>query len=290
MNDEIHSIFQHPQLAYLMLKNALASYQKTPDKLAPIELAAVEKQARLQYDLEEKILSSKQAKKVIVEPKKIERALETIQQDYSDQDSFVQELAQHGMTLENFRVALARELQTEAILDSIGASVGELINEVDAQIYYYLHLNQFQQPEKRTVRHILITINDDLAENTHEAAKSRITQIAHSLQHDPQLFIEQAKKFSECPSALEGGLIGSIPRGQLYPQLDAVLFAMAENQISQIIESPMGFHLLLCEKIMPGRLIPYAEVQDRLLKQLKTRYRSRLQKQWLSQLSSEHNR
>jgi peptidyl-prolyl cis-trans isomerase C len=290
MNDKIHSIFQQSQLAYLMLKNALASYQKTPDKLASTELAAVEKQARLQYDIEEKVLSSKQAQQITVEPSQVDRALEAIQQDYSDQDSFVQELARHGMTLENFRVALARELQTEAILDSIGASVCELINEVDAEIYYYLHRNKFQQPEKRTVRHILITINDDLAENTREVAKNRLTEIAHRLQHNPQLFIEQAKKFSECPSALEGGLIGSIPHGKLYPQLDEVLFAMAENQISQITESPMGFHLLLCEKIIPGRLIPYAEVQDRLLTQLKTRYRSLSQKRWLSQLSSEYNR
>lgn len=290
MNDKIHSIFQQSQLAYLMLKNALASYQKTPDKLASTELAAVEKQARLQYDIEEKVLSSKQAQQITVEPSQVDRALEAIQQDYSDQDSFVQELARHGMTLENFRVALARELQTEAILDSIGASVCELINEVDAEIYYYLHRNKFQQPEKRTVRHILITINDDLAENTREVAKNRLTEIAHRLQHNPKLFIEQAKKFSECPSALEGGLIGSIPHGKLYPQLDEVLFAMAENQISQITESPMGFHLLLCEKIIPGRLIPYAEVQDRLLTQLKTRYRSLSQKRWLSQLSSEYNR
>jgi len=284
MIDNIHSISHSTQLAYLVLKNALNLYQKNPHELDATQRAAVVKQARVQYDIESKVLSSSYAQQIQLEPSQIDAALTQVKNRYPDEQTFIQDLAQHGMTPDNFYQALSRELTVETIFDTIGAASSELISEVDAQIYYYLHPNQFQQPEKRTVRHILITINEELAENTREAAKNRLTKIANTLQHHPQQFIEQAKKFSECPSALEGGLIGSIPRGKLYPQLDEVLFSMRQNHISDLVESPMGFHLLWCEKIIKARLIPFAQIKEQLLKQLKTRYQRIAQKQWLSKL------
>jgi len=101
----------------------------------------------------------------------------------------------------------------------------------------------------------LVTLNDDLPDNTRPVAQSRIEAIAARLARDPKRFEEQAMKHSECPSALQGGLLGEVPRGQLYPELDAALFLMQEGEVSAILESPMGLHLLRCESITPAAVL-----------------------------------
>jgi len=61
-------------------------------------------------------------------------------------------------------------------------------------------------------------------------------------------FADLALKHSECPTALQGGVLGIVPRGKLYPELDAVLFSLKVGAVSDIVESEIGFHLLLCKQ------------------------------------------
>ncbi|MBK7954464.1 MAG: peptidylprolyl isomerase [Candidatus Accumulibacter sp.] len=66
------------------------------------------------------------------------------------------------------------------------------------------------------LRHILVTIHEQLADNQRQPARDRIEAIRSRLLKEPQRFAEQALKHSECPTAINGGLLGSVPRGQLY--------------------------------------------------------------------------
>jgi peptidyl-prolyl cis-trans isomerase C len=135
------------------------------------------------------------------------------------------------------------------------------------------------------VRQILIVINPKNPENTRRSARKRLFNIAIRLRRKPQSFAEQAKKYSECPNASEGGLIGQVSRGTLSPELDEVLFALQENEISRIIESPVGFHLLLCEAIHPaGAPLSFEEAEPHILELLQARRGELYQQNWLEQL------
>lgn len=271
-------------LAFLILRTALNLYQKSPTDLPAPELATVENQARLQYEIEALVLASPEAIEVIVPTSQLEMAVAEIQNHYTNEEQFQQDLVNHGMDLENFRQALYRQLRVETVLKRVGARA-EPVNETDAKIYYYMHPDQFQQPELRTTRHILITINPEYPENTRRAARKRLFNIAIRLRRRPQTFAEQAKKHSECTTALEGGLLGAVSRGQLYPELDEALFSLQLHEISKIVESPLGFHLLLCEEIHPAGLISFEEATPDLLATLQERRREFYQNHWLQQLS-----
>ena len=108
---------------------------------------------------------------------------------------------------------------------------------------------QFRRPETRLARHILITINDTIAENTRSAAGKRINAIQARLAKEPQRFEEQALKHSECPTALDGGKLGDLPRGKLFPELDKALFELKAGEVSGVLESELGFHVLRCDTI-----------------------------------------
>ena len=140
----------------------------------------------------------------------------------------------------------------------------------------------FEQPETRTVRHILVTINDDYQENDRETARKRMEDVLQRVRKKPKRFDEQALKHSECPTAMNGGLLGKIPKGQLYPELDEVLFSMKEGEVSDIVESTIGFHILYCEKVRLAGPVSFKEAEQRVIEKLQSRRKRMCQRNWVA--------
>lgn len=133
-----------------------------------------------------------------------------------------------------------------------------------ARYRYFNYQHHFEAPELRTARHILITVNPDYVENTRLAAMARMQEIAGRLRGRANRFHDMARRYSECPTAMEGGCLGEVRRGTLYPELDAELFRVNEGEVSGIVESEIGLHILLCEKIKPGRRTSYSKAAPRV--------------------------
>ncbi len=84
--------------------------------------------------------------------------------------------------------------------------------------------------------------------NQSEAYK-KINQAATELEEDSSNFEEVAKKYSEGSSAENGGELGWFEKGQIVPEVAEVVFEMEPGQHSEIVESPLGFHIVYLEKI-----------------------------------------
>ncbi len=194
-------------------------------------------------------------------------------------------MTRNGIDVAGLRAALHRELKVEAVLERVGSRAAT-VGDVDITIYYHMHKHRFHKPETRTARHILITINPDFPENRRAAALARIETIAQRVRRKPKRFAEQAQKYSECPTAMQGGLLGQLPRGQLYPELDMALFSLSPGRVSETIESSLGFHLLLCEAVHPAGPISLKEARPRIREILKKRGRRMCQRSWLAGLVS----
>ena len=97
-------------------------------------------------------------------------------------------------------------------------------------------------PEKVQIAHIFII--PKVTEKAKEKYKEKAEAILDSLKHGAD-FAELAKKYSEDPgSAAEGGDLGWVGKGVFYPQFEAAAFALKPGQISDVIESPVGFHII----------------------------------------------
>lgn len=265
---------------YLLLKSARDLFGKPPQALSQAEMEQVQRLADRQSRIEQKVLASTEARNVAVPAATLETALSEIRGRYADEEAFRADLAGNGLTPSAYATALGRELRAQAVLDKVGARAAR-VSDIDAELYYLYHQDQFRRPETRRARHILVTINPDMADNTRDNAQARIEAIAARLRKDPARFEEQALKHSECPTALRGGLLGEVPRGTLYPELDAVLFELRPGEISGVLESPLGLHLLCCEAVVPSRLLPIAEVRDGIRQTLEARRRNSCQRAWL---------
>lgn len=272
------------ELRYAVLRAASELFEKAPAALAPEEFSRVEKQARREFDIEQRILESTEAGRVVVPAESVERAYAEIRERYEDEDSFIGDLAHNGLDEPKLRTALERQCKVESILDLVGSRAPE-VSEIDVQIYYHSHMERFRHPERREAYHILVSINDQFPENTREKAGERIRGIAERLERKPKEFERLASRHSECPTALQGGRLGLVPRGQLYPELDEALFAMREGKLSRIVESEMGFHILWCKTIEPGRTLSLRDATPAIRKHLKARQQAICQRAWVSSLT-----
>ncbi len=269
--------------AYCLLRTAQTLFNKTPKHLTEQELAQVAVQAKKESIIENRVLSSPEAAAVIITDKALDNAMQEIKDRYEDEQLFVTDLAENHLDLPTLEQAVLRQCKVECVLETV-ASRASNVSEVEVGIYYHMHLDQFQQPELRAVKHILITINDDYPENSREIAFKRINEIAAKLKRKPQKFADLAMKNSECPTALQGGELGIYPKGKLYPEIDAVLFDMKEKQISPVIETEAGFHIIRCGKIEPAGTVSLKKAQSKIRKFMQQRLQRICQRAWLASL------
>ncbi len=271
------------ELDYYVLRAALNRFQLPPSELNPAQFAEVQQLARTEHVLESKILSSDEARSVVIPPPVRNASVAALEARYECREDFLADLERNGLNKDILLDALYRQHKVAAVLESIGSNVAP-VTERDAQRYYYLHKERFKQPETRAVRHILITINDDFPENRAETACSRINQILQIVREKPTRFAEQAQKHSECPSALRGGMLGHVQQGSLYPALDNVLFALRPGGISEVVKSPVGLHILYCVQVHSAKVLPLQEVLPRIINKLSEHRQRIYQQSWVESL------
>jgi peptidyl-prolyl cis-trans isomerase C len=268
---------------YHLLRVALERFQRNLTQLDDTQMVEVRNRASRTFSIESMVLGTPEAREVVIDGRHLDAAVAEVAARYPDRQGFHADLTANGLDETALRRALYRELVFDGVLQRIG-SRRPSIHDIDTRLYYELNRDRFRVPEKRTARQILVTINPDYADNTRAAAQARIRMIASGLANRPGRFADQARRYSECPSALDGGKLGEISRGQLFPRLDAVLFGLRAGQISDVVETEIGFHLLLCEKIHRIRQLPYARAAADIHKLLDARHRRNCQKTWLSEL------
>lgn len=268
---------------YTLLRAALALFEKPPAELSPEELSRAEVQARNEITLEMRVLNSPESAAVIVPDKELDFAFAEIRKRFERDEEFEAVLTANGLTVETLKTALVRECKVNAVLERVAAH-SPVVTEVEIGLYYHSHPEKFYCPEQRTARHILISINPDFPENTRETALQRMEEIAAKLKSKPKKFADLALKNSECPTAFNGGELGSLVAGKIHPELDVALFALKENEISGVVETEVGFHLIQCLKISHAETMSLKKATPKIRAVMQERQKQIYQKEWLASL------
>lgn len=270
---------------YQELKLAERLFGKAPEALNPSERQRVRSAAARQRAIETLILAAPEALGVVLPAAAVDATVAGIRERFGSEDEYAADLARSGLTPATLRQAISCDLAVEAVLERVGARAAP-VSATEVEIFWFMHRERFRRPEHRRLRHLLITVNDGIPGSDRDAARARIEAIALRLRKDAGRFAEQALKHSECPTALNGGLLGAVPRGQLYPQLDDAAFVLAVGELSDIVETEIGFHLVQCDAIEPEREQSAADAAPRIREHLEGQRRAMCQKGWINSLSS----
>jgi peptidylprolyl isomerase/peptidyl-prolyl cis-trans isomerase C len=264
---------------YLEFKLSWAMFQKAPEDLDAGQKARLSQVATRQTEIEGRILASRNAADVVIPFTTLDARLEEVRRRYPSDEDYRADLARLHMSESDLSEAVLRDLRVEAVLERVSAAT-PAASLVDAEIYYRLNPAAFERPEMRRLRHILVTFND----GTEKAQARALLEGLRKRLSSADEFAAAALAHSHCPTALQGGEMGGVKRGQLFAELEPAAFALATDEVSAVLESSVGWHLLRCDEILPGQTLAFAEVSQRILEALTEKRRSQAQKQWIRSL------
>ena len=190
------------------------------------------------------------------------------EQGLQDEEKFQAALRSEGMTMDDLRQQLERQMLIEQVQrQEVGSKL--TITEAEAHIYYEQHPEGFTDPASITLREIQIDVpttkgaGGESAANVaaDEAAKKKIGDARTRLMAGED-FGKVAGETSESASKANGGLIGPFSRDDMSPQMQQLLDKMKPGDITPAIRTPRGYQILKLEVLKPQTVQPFDKVRD----------------------------
>jgi parvulin-like peptidyl-prolyl isomerase len=160
------------------------------------------------------------------------------------------------------------------------------ITEEALKRYYGEHIERFKEPDQTRASHILIAIPQDADDLLVEALRHKGEMILERLSRGED-FGELARSYSDDPSAKMGGDLGFFKPGDLLPEFDRVVFTLQSGQVSGLVRTKIGFHIIKVTGRKKGPAKPYEEVKDELRNQYVDGETLRLFKAWIQKVKVE---
>lgn len=156
------------------------------------------------------------------------------------------------------------------VLDLDAVKAGITLSEDDLRTYYKENLNRLAGKEERRASHILINASKDAPADARTQAKAKAEELLAQVRKAPGSFAEIAKKESQDPgSAPSGGDLGFFGRGAMVKPFEDAVFSMKKGEISDVVETDFGFHIILLSDIKTPRQPSFEELRPSLEAELK---------------------
>lgn len=211
-------------------------------------------QVLLEQKLKEKGLSVSD-EKVIDEIKKIAG------QEGQTLEDVEKEIQQWGMTLNDLKTQIRLKLMMDALIEAEAKDA--TVSAEDVRKFYDENPQHFDQPEQVQASHILVKVDPEATPEAKAEAKKKIEDILKQVK-DGGDFAALAKEHSDCPSAAQGGDLGAFGRGQMVKEFEEAAFGMKPGEVSGIVETQFGYHIIkVTDKTEAGK-VPFDEVKDQI--------------------------
>ncbi len=224
------------------------------------------------------ILSEAKRKQVIVKDPEVDDMMSDVRNKFPSRELFTQSIEDQGLTEKKlwnrFRdQIMMQKLVGYEVRSKVSVSPGEVTE------YYKAHPEEFKQGDRVKLQQILIR----LGARTDEEAKAFAQKIVAELRAGKP-FEEMAKTYSEGSEAKDGGEMGWIEKGQLMGQIDEKVFALKTGEITEPIQSTLGYHIFKLTERQALGTRSLEEVRDQIQEILfKQKTRERLES-WLANL------
>ena len=191
-------------------------------------------------------------------------------------------LEQQGMTWEQYRTQVRTDIERANLINrEIRSKVNVSPEEIDR--YYKAHPEEFGGGESRLrVRLISRTVPDDASPEVRAAARAEAERIQKAAA-DGENFAELAKAHSQGPAAAEGGDLGEIAPGQMQEEFARALAGLDPGDVSQVVETRSGYHVLKVEGRASKSDKPSPEVAEAIREKLYRETMEERYERWLKQ-------
>lgn len=197
----------------------------------------------------------------------IRQAIEDVkkQNNMPDQQALVAALAQQGISFDQYRSQLQEQLEKlRLVSQEVRAKIQ--VGEREMRDFYDANPSRFSEEETFKARHIFFRIDEKAPADELKKTMSNVLMVLAEAKSEKD-FAELAKKYSEDPAAKkDGGNLGQFKKGDMLPELENVITAMKPGEISELVKTPAGLHIIKLEERSKGKLKTFesvkAEIED----------------------------
>jgi peptidyl-prolyl cis-trans isomerase C len=232
------------------------------------------------------LMQETKSRNIDVPETEVDARIAQIKQQFPSEDEFKKQLAQRNMTVEQLRNDAKSDMRVAKMLETeVNTKVTVQPDEVNT--FYQQNPDKFQQPERVRASHILIRVEENADAKAKEAAKVKAGDLLKQVKAGKD-FAALAKQHSQDPgSAVQGGDLGFFQQGQMVGAFERAAFALKPGEVSDLVETPFGFHIIKMAEKQAARAVPIDEVKPQIEQFLQNQQRQQKTQAFIESLKSK---
>lgn len=166
---------------------------------------------------------------------------------------------------------ISEQVKAEYIVLNMDAVTTQIsVSDADIKAYYEQNKQRFAEEEQRRTSHILIKVDQNASSSDKAAAKEKADKLLAQLRKNPADFAKLAKEHSQDPGSAErGGDLDFFGKGMMVKPFEDAVFKLQQGEISDVVQSDFGYHIILVTGIKPGTLKGLDEVKGQIVSEIK---------------------
>lgn len=249
------------------------------------EMAAMKKRILDGLVGRELLKQEAQKKKIKADDKEVNTQIDALKKKFGSEEEFQNTLAKMNLTEDKLKAQIASDLVLRALIDQEVASK-ITVGPNDAKEFYDKNPEYFKTPEMVRASHILVTVAKDATPEDKTKALAKIKDVQKKIQGGAD-FAEEAKAVSDCPSKEKGGDLDFFQKGQMVPAFETAAFALKPGQMSDVVETEYGYHLIKVTDKKEAGVVAFDEIKPRIEQQIKNEKVGQQLAQYVEQLKSK---
>ncbi len=268
--DQIVAIVNDDIVTFSELKKVLNPIYMQYEKMYEGD-ELVEKMVKARNEVLQQLISNKlltqaaKSKGVTVDPKDIDERIAQIKERFPGEDAMTKALANDGLTLDNLKKNIEEQLLVRGLVQQELAHKA-MVSPKEVETFYREHIGDFSEGETIDVCNILIK-HKKRDPSEPDKAWEMINNLHKEIKGGAN-FEVMAQRYSEGPNADKGGDMGFFPRGSMMKEIEDVAFNMKAGEVSEVIKTELGYHILFLKARKASRQIPLTEVSKDIEKEL----------------------
>ena len=230
------------------------------------------------------LLQESTARDMVVDDAEVDAEIARIKAGFASEDAFEARLREWQASPEVLREETRKDLLIAKVIER--EIVPQLsLREDLVRDFYDQHGDQFREADTVRASHILISALQDADEATRAGARAQANALRTEAADAAADFAALAREHSaDAATAANGGDLGNLERGQTVPAFEEALFALEPGAISEVVESPFGFHVIKAVERRAGRVVPFDEASGQIRMLLIDQERQALTTEFIARL------
>lgn len=218
------------------------------------------------------LMADAKASGIVVTDAEVKQQLDQLKGRFPNPAEFTKALAAQGLTEATLADTAREQLTVQKYVETKVMANVPPASDAAVKSFYDQNLDKMKQPERRHLRHILVKVDKGASEADKAKAKAKADGLLAQLKKGGD-FAALAKASSDDPGSKEnGGDLNWVQKGQTVPTFEQAAWALkTKNEISPVVESPFGYHIIQLLDVQDARTMPYDEVKSRIGEFLKQR-------------------